>query len=81
LTREISNLQQQISQARKLSSLQQKKVEAERERFEQGKSTTFQITTFEKDAGDSQIRLYRLLASLRKAESRARSFSLEESSS
>jgi outer membrane protein TolC len=76
--RNINSLKVQVKEARKLSSLQNRTVNAERARFEQGRSTTFQLTTFEVNAADSQLRLYQLLANLRKAENRARSFTLEE---
>jgi hypothetical protein len=78
LERVVANLRIQASEARALSALQWRKVQAERTRLEQGRSTTFQLTSFEVDAADSQLRLYRLLANLRKAESQARLFTLEE---
>lgn len=80
LQRNLLDLLGQEKEARILAALQQRKVEAERVRYEQGRSTTFQMTTFEVDASNSELRLYRLLAALRKIENTARSFTLEESS-
>jgi outer membrane protein TolC len=74
LTRNIENLKTQVKEARSLSRLQNEKVDKERVRFEQGKTTTFQMTTFEVDAAESELRLYRLLTDLRKAEAMARIF-------
>lgn len=72
LARNAESVKRQIAQAGVLARLQRQKVEAERERFEQGRSTTFQLTTFEVDASESELRLYRLLAALRKIENEAR---------
>ncbi len=79
LRRNIENLKQQAREARELSALQNRKVTAERRRYEQGRTTALQITTFEVDASESELRLYRTLADLRKAEASARAFSFEES--
>jgi outer membrane protein TolC len=78
LMRSIGSLKQQILEAIRLAALQNKKVAAEKERFEQGRSTTFQMVSFEVDASESELRLYRLMAGLRKAENRARAFILEQ---
>ena len=75
---ETKDLRSQIAEAGRLVDFQRKKVATERERFEQGKSTTFQLTTFEVDASESEIRLSRLYAALRKAEARARRFIAED---
>jgi outer membrane protein TolC len=74
LSSETKDLATQIAEARRLVALQRKKVAMERERFEQGKSTTFQLTTFEVDLSESEFRLSQLYAALRKAEARARQF-------
>ncbi len=78
LERKISSLKSQVAEARRLSDLQKKKVAAEKERFEQGRSTTFQMVSFELDASESELRLCRLLANLRKAENQARLFILAD---
>lgn len=74
LQRQIASLRSQAKEAKELSALQLKKVNAERRRFEQGRTNTLQMTTFEVDATTSELRLYRILAELRKTESLARTF-------
>lgn len=81
LKRNIENLGQQIKEARELAKLQSRKAQSERKRYEQGRTTALQLTTFEVDAAESEIRLYRLQAELRKAESVARTYAVEESES
>lgn len=74
LQRQIADLKLQVEEATKLDSLNQRKVEAERGRYKLGRTTAFQLITFEIDASNSQLTLSRILADLRKAESRARIF-------
>lgn len=78
LQRNIASLKIQIGEARALAAVQLKKAQAERVRYEQGRTTALQLTTFEVDAADSEIRLYRLLTLLRTTESAARLFAAEE---
>ena len=79
LQRNIGNLKTQAKEARDLAQVQLRKVTAERRRYEQGRTTALQLTTFEVDAAESELRLNRLLTNLRKAESGARTFTLDES--
>ena len=74
LQRQIADLKLQVEEATRLDSLNQNKVEAERGRYRLGRTTAFQLITFEIDASNSQLTLSRILADLRKAESRARVF-------
>lgn len=77
LQRSIVNLRAQVKEARVLADLQGRKVTSERKRFRQGRTTTLQMTTFELDASESELDLYRLMVDLRKAEGSARLFAGE----
>ncbi len=74
LKREIDELKRQEKEAGRLADLQEKKVAAERSRYRLGRTTVFQLITFEIDAANSQITLARIRADLRKLEARARIF-------
>lgn len=78
LERTIASLKEQVKEAREIHDLHRRKLDAERKRFEQGRASTLQMTTFEVDAAESELTLYRLLASLRKTEAAARTFAYEE---
>lgn len=78
LERTITSLKEQIKEAREIHGLHRLKLDAERKRFEQGRASTLQMTTFEVEAAESELTLYRLLASLRKTEAAARAFAHEE---
>jgi outer membrane protein TolC len=80
LERNLTTLRSEAREAQALAELQEKKVRAERVRYEQGRSTALQLTTFENDASDSLLRFFRLLASVRKAENTARQYAQPQSS-
>ncbi len=74
VVRRVNTLRQQVQEASRLAEFQLSKVAEERRRFRLGRSTVFQLTTFEADAADAEVRKYRFLGDLRKAESQARLF-------
>jgi outer membrane protein TolC len=74
LKRRIEFLKEQIDAARELSKIQARKVAAERQRYEQGRTTTLQMTTFEVDSAESELKVLQLLAELRKIEATARQY-------
>lgn len=78
LLRRITTLKQQYQEAQRLAQYQLEKVAEERRRFRLGRSTVFQLVSFEVEAADAEIRKYRFLSDLRKAESQARIFTLSE---
>lgn len=74
LQRQILILKKQVQEAQRLSDFQNSKVKEERRLFRLGRSTVFQLVTFEVDAAEAEVRTYRFLTDLRKAESQARVF-------
>lgn len=74
LNRQIDDLKKQAEEATRLAQTQERKVQAERSRYRLGRTTVFQLITFEIDATNSQLTLSRILSDLRKAESRIRLF-------
>lgn len=74
VVRRVNTLREQVKEASRLAEFQLQKVAEERRRFRLGRSTVFQLTTFEADAADAEVRKYRFLGDLRKAESQARLF-------
>jgi outer membrane protein TolC len=72
LKNSVQDLYVRIGQARKLADLQWKKANEERRRYRLGRSTAFQVITFEQDAGEAEIALWNLLALTRKTEAQAR---------
>jgi outer membrane protein TolC len=78
LNREIESLKKQAEEANRLAEFQERKVAAERNRYRLGRTTVFQLITFEIDAANSKVELARILSNLRKAESRARVFTRQQ---
>ncbi|MCC6137327.1 MAG: TolC family protein [Bdellovibrionaceae bacterium] len=78
LVRQVNTLKEQVAEATRLADFQIQKVQEERRRFRLGRSTVFQLVTFEADAAEAEVRKYRFLADLRKAESQARLFTMQE---
>lgn len=74
LQRQVTELRAQVKEARRLADFQTCKADAERRRYRLGRTTVFQLITFEVDATEAELQVYRLLADLRKVESRARLF-------
>ena len=72
LERESLALSDQIQTARGLARIQQQKADAERTRFEKGRSTAFQAITFEQEAAEAELRVWELELNLRKLEAKAR---------
>jgi outer membrane protein TolC len=74
LGRNFQNLDEQIKIAKNLFDIQSQKLKTEQQRFQQGRTTTLQMTTFEIDAAESELRLYRLISQQQKLASQFRLF-------
>lgn len=74
LNRRLDVLKKQVKESNSLYQFQKSKVEEERRRYKIGRSTVFQLVTFEVEAAEAEIRKYRFLTELRKLESQARLF-------
>jgi len=74
LMRQVNLLRERAKEAVKLADIQERKVTYERQRFRLGRSTVFQMVTYELDASNSQLEKFRALTDLRKAEAQARLF-------
>lgn len=74
LKRRLDQLYVQSQEARTLANIQKKNSEAERRRYEQGRTTAFEVITFEISAAESALQYYRTLATLRKTENLSRLF-------
>jgi HAE1 family hydrophobic/amphiphilic exporter-1 len=74
LSRQLSDLRRQRDEATRLAEFNEKKVNEERNRYRLGRTTVFQLITFEIDAANSKIALSQILTNLRKIESQARIF-------
>lgn len=74
LNRRLEVLKEQVKSATSLYEFEQAKVKEERRRYKIGRSTVFQLVTFETEAAEAEVRKYRFLAELRKLESQARLF-------
>lgn len=74
LGRNLELIEAQIKIAKNLFDIQMQKLRAEQQRFQQGRTTTLQMTTFEIDAAESELRLYRLISQQQKFVSQLRLF-------
>ena len=74
LERQQKVIQKQSEEASKLADFQNQKVIEERRRYKIGRSTLFQLVTFEVEAAEAAVRKFTFLAELRKMESQARLF-------
>lgn len=74
LKRNLGDFSERIKQAQRLAELQLKKANAERQRYRLGRSTAFQVVTFEQDAAEAEIAVWNLYAQMRKQEAQARLF-------
>jgi outer membrane protein TolC len=78
LNRRIQLLSKQANAAQQLAILQAKKVAAEKQRHQQGRTTSLQMTTFEVDAAESELKYFQILTELRKTEANARLYVLNQ---
>lgn len=78
LNRRIQLLSRQANAAQQLAILQAKKVAAEKQRYQQGRTTSLQMTTFEVDAAESELKYFQILTELRKTEANARLYVLNQ---
>ena len=72
LQKDWQDLRERTAQAKRFMELQWKKADSERERYRLGRSTAFQVITFEQDAAESEINMWTLFANMRKTEASAR---------
>ncbi len=77
LERRQKVLQSQTQEANRLSEFQNKKVAEERRRYKIGRSTLFQLVSFEIEAAQAAARRLTFFAELHKVESQARLFTTE----
>jgi len=80
LRRQVNVLKQRLDEATHLADLQNHKVIEERKRFRLGRSTVFQLVTYELDVANAELTMYQSMADLRKAESQARYFTTMQGS-
>ena len=73
----FSELQARQSALKQLALAQQAQLDREQERLNLGRSTTFQIISFEQDVANSQQGLHDLTAGIRKLKSSARLFATQ----
>ncbi len=74
LYRSLERFKSRIFLARKVGRIQKEKSIEERRRFETGRSTPFQAITFEIDAADAELSVWKLETELRQLEAQARLF-------
>lgn len=74
LQSDLVSLKEQIKIARKVYEQNKKRISLERKRFQQGRTSTLQMTTAEIEISDSELRFYRLVNELRKVEAQARTY-------
>lgn len=74
LERRLKVVLAQSKEASKLAEFQNQKVIEERRRYKIGRSTLFQLVTFEVEAAEAAVRKFTFLSELRKTESQARLF-------
>lgn len=79
LERQQKVLQAQTKEAAKLSEFQTQKVVEERRRLKIGRSTLFQLVSFEVEEAEASVRKFTFLAELHKLESQARLFTTQGS--
>ncbi len=71
ITRRHDELNKRIQTATQLSQIQKEKFKKEQIRLQNGRSTTFQVVTFEQEAAESDLILLKLEIEKRKLESQA----------
>lgn len=74
LRQQINDLKSRISLAERLTATEQKKLDNEQKRFRQGRSTSFQVLSFEEDLAQAELSLLGLYAQLRLALAQMRLF-------
>lgn len=74
LERMIIEQKKRVQTAQTIAKLQNDKSQEERARYEKGKTTTFQVITFEQDAAESELLVWQLTKQLRQTEAQARSY-------
>lgn len=77
LERRYDVLKAQTTESKRLAQFQKEKVLEERRRYKIGRSTLFQLTTFEVDAAEAAVRQLTFLSELHKTESQARLYTTE----
>jgi outer membrane protein TolC len=78
LQRQLVSLKEQLRLATELAKIQKSKSTIEKRFYQQGKSTIFQAIIIEVEASEAELRVYRILNSIRKTESQARLFAEDQ---
>jgi outer membrane protein TolC len=73
----LERLERQRALSDRLLKIEAEKIAEERKRYRNGRSTTFELISFEQDAADAELALHRIELELRKTEAQARLFSFE----
>lgn len=81
LQNEINYLQSSLQLSKDLYSYQKKNIETNRRYFQQGRNTIFEFINFEITAADAELRFFRVLNQMRKAEGTARLFTVDQKAS
>lgn len=76
LKRTVREQQHRVDKAGELLKLQQDKSREEQARYEKGRTTVFQVLTFEQEAADSEFLLLQVLSQLRRTEAKARIYAV-----
>ncbi|MBP7843480.1 MAG: TolC family protein [Proteobacteria bacterium] len=72
--RRYNELSRRVEAVKKLVAIQKKKYEKEQERLRNGRSTTFQVISFEQEVAEGEVLLYKLLSEQRKIEAATRAY-------
>ncbi len=78
LKAQIDYLKNSLQLSQDLYQFQKKNITSQRRYFQQGRNTIFEFINFEIVAADAELRYFRTLNQLRKAESTARLFSVDQ---
>lgn len=81
LQNEIAYLQNSLQLSKDLFSYQKKNIDTNRRYFQQGRNTVFEFINFEITAADAELRFFRVLNQMRKAEGTARLFTVDQKAS
>jgi outer membrane protein TolC len=74
LKRRYQELGRRIETVQKLVDIQKRKFDREQDRLRNGRSTTFQVISYEQEIAESEVMLFKLLSEQRKIESTTRNF-------
>ncbi len=81
LQAEMTHLKSSLQLSQDLFNYQKKNIESERRYFQQGRNTIFEFINFEIVTADAELRFFRALTQIRKAEGNARLYSVVQEAS